>query len=84
MTTKVFLPSVIIFCSFIFARLLCRGARTKEEGQKKKKKKEKKRGKGSVNLLYSKAEESEGGKFTEGQMKLMVIYNNLKLTSHCH
>lgn len=41
MTTKVFLPSVIIFCSFIFARLLCRGARTKERGQKKRKEKRK-------------------------------------------
>lgn len=43
MTTKVFLPSVIIFCSFIFARLLCRRARTKERGQKKKKKRKEKR-----------------------------------------
>lgn len=62
----------------------CAAGQGQKRGARKRRKKEKKRGKGSVNLLYSKAEESEGGKFTEGQMKLMVIYNNLKLTSHCH
>lgn len=44
-TKRVFLPSVIILYSFIFARLLCCGARGKERAPKKgeKRKKEKKK-----------------------------------------
>lgn len=73
-TKRVFLSSVIILYSFIFAHLLCCGARGKEKGGKK----------GSVIPLYLKEGESEGGGTTEGQLKLMEIYNNLKLTSGCH
>lgn len=77
-TKRVLHPSVMIRYSFIFARLLSRGVKRKERGPKKEKKKR------SVNPLYSKEGESEERKTTEGQLKLMVIYNNLKLTSHCH
>ena len=84
-TKRVFFPSVIIHYSFIFSRLLCCGAvgkeRVPEKGKKRKGKKEKT---GFVIPLYSKEGESEGGETTEGQVKLMEIYNNLKLTSHCH
>lgn len=57
------------------------GKGERESPRKEKGKKEKM---GSVIPLYSKEGEREGGKTTEGQLKLMEIYNNLKLTSHCH
>lgn len=56
----------------------------KRDSRKETGRKGKKRKTGCVIPLYSKEEESEGGERTEGQLKLMEIYNNLKLTSHCH
>lgn len=61
-----------------------------QEGKEWKSRCKRKRGKikrkkqAVIPPLYSKEGESEGGKSTEGQVKLMEIYNNLKLTSHCH
>lgn len=79
-TRTAFSPSGIIFY-FLYLLRSCAEREREEKGNEKKNIYIYKK---PCDALALKGRKSDGGRTTEDQMRLMEIYNNLKLTSYGH